>query len=123
MKTKLHNKHPVFLQLQDAITLCNKMNEYVTLAFRKADGNTVNIYNYKTFLHYTVQQKEFWLDGWRILETEILDTAHQVEYIVKAVELFDEVELEGYDVNEVILTLSKYERTMYVLDKEKIKLT
>jgi len=123
MKAKLHSKHPVYLKLQDAVKLYDKLTAYNQLAHRGKDGVVTMQYNYRNYLCCLVSDKEYNLNGWRISKYDLLENTHYLASdIVKTVELFDDVDLEAVDINNILRTLESYDRTMYVIEQENINL-
>ena len=122
MKAKLHSKHPVYLKLQDAVKLYDKLTAYKQLAHRGKDGVTTSQYNFHNYLCCVVSDKEYNINRWRISQYDLLQDVHYVSDIVKAVEMFDDVDLEGSDITNILRTLESYDRTMYVIEQENINL-
>lgn len=122
MKVKLHNKHPVYLKLQDAHALDKKLHKATDLVYRKSDGSAVRVCSLHQYLEVLLadygRKDKYILDKYIIMPPDLLRWDCNVDYIIKAVEAFDEVELEGYDVNNVLLILGQYDRTLYVMDTE-----
>ena len=122
MKVKIHNKHPVYLKLQDALSLWDKMQETTELAYRKSDGKVVDCFNTWTYLNTMLsdynREKTYVLDGWNIGSPDILCNDYRLGEIIKAVDNFNEVELEHLDVANIIAILDQYERTLYVMEQE-----
>ena len=117
MKTTIHNKHPVFLKLQDAQKLRTRLDEWMftPIGLRVPEGlqdsfNTLSSYLQALLSYYpekyagkaTAHDACFWVD----------DT------ISNAVEMFGEVELEDYDIKEIMRVLQSAERVQYVIEQE-----
>lgn len=124
MKVKIHKKHPVYLKLQDALSLYDKMQQPTEISYRKSDGNVIHcgsVWNYlNTMLSDYNREKSFTLDGWNISFTDLIHPDYRVREIIKAVDNFNDVELEHLDVVNIITTLDQYERTQYVMEQERL---
>lgn len=122
MKTTIHNKHPAFLKLQDVKTMWDKLQETSNLAYRKSNGDTVHCANTLQYLQAMLSDfdngKSYKLNGWYINTCDLLSWDYRLSDIIVAVENFDTVELEAYDLTAVIGILLQYERTLYVMEQE-----
>lgn len=122
MKVKIHKKHPVYLKLQDVLSLYDKIQQAKEISYRKSDGNVihcVSVWNYlNTMLSDYNRGKSFTLGGWNICWSDILCMDYRLSEIIKAVDNFNEVELEHLDVVNIITILDQYERTQYVMEQE-----
>lgn len=122
MKTTIHNKHPAFLKLQDAKALWDKLQETSSMAYRKSNGGIVQCANTLQYLQAMLSDfdrgKSYQLNGWCINSCDLLSWDYRLSDIIVAVENFDTVELEAYDLTAVIGMLLQYERTLYVMEQE-----
>ena len=117
MKTTIHNKHPVFLKLQDAQKLRTRLDDWIftPIGLRAPEGhpdsfNTLNSYLQALLNHYPEKYAG-------------KATAHDVcfrvdEQVVNAVEMFGEIELEDWDIKNIIALLQTAERVQYVIEQE-----
>lgn len=117
MKTTIHNKHPVFLKLQDAQKLRTRLDEWIftPIGLRVPEGhpdssNTLHSYLQALLSYYpekyagkaTAHDVCFWVD----------------EMVVDAVEMFGEIDLEDWNIKDIVRVLQSAESVQYVIEQE-----